>query len=149
MKIRIILPCLMILFILVYCTEQKKSPMEGAWQVVSWQQFSGDSVLWTFPGTFTGGEMKVWSKNHFAFAGRYKKDTTFIDNCGGGTYKLEGTHYEESILYFLHNQPAVGTTIKMLLEVKNDTLIVTWPVDEKWQVVKGKYSVQKSTRLEK
>ena len=138
---------LIILLIVVSCLQQKSLPMEGVWNVVSWENKKGDSLVSKFQRDFTGSEMKIWSKNHFAFVGRYKVDTIFQDNCGGGTFKIEGTHYEESFLYF-PDKSAVGTTIRLLLEIKNDTLIQTWPVDENWQVIKKNYSIQKLTRLE-
>jgi hypothetical protein len=144
---KIMLFCVMILGVIFGCTQQKSNPIEGAWQVVSWQNIAGDSLVWELGVDYIGTEMKIWSKNHFAFAGRYQRDTTFIDNCGGGIYKLHGTHAEENILYF-PDQSVVGTTIKLLYELKNDTLIQTWPADENWQVVKSRYNVQKLIRLE-
>jgi hypothetical protein len=127
-------------------TQKQNHPMEGTWQVVSWQNMAGDSLVWKLGVKYTGTEMKIWSKDHFAFVGRYKQDTTFHDNCGGGTYKLDGTHYEESYLYF-PDQKIVGTKARLLLEIKNDTLIQTWPVDENWKVIKNNYNIQKLTRL--
>jgi hypothetical protein len=141
-----ILFCLMITLIIFGCVPRKRTPVEGTWQVVSWQNMAGDSLVWKLGVDYVGTEMKIWSKDHFAFAGRYKHDTSFIDNSGGGSYTLDGTHCQESYLYF-PDQAIVGTTQRLLLEVKNDTLIQTWPVDEKWQVVKSKYNIQKLTRL--
>jgi hypothetical protein len=131
------------------CTQTEfKPPHEGAWKVVHWIRVTADTLEWEFPVNFKGSEMKVWSKSHFAFAGRYQMDTVFIDNCGGGSYNLDGTHYEESYLYFLNNQVAVGTSQKLLLEVKNDTLIQSWPCDENWQIDKSNYNIQKLVRME-
>ena len=147
----IILFCGMILLIILGCSQKESNPsnpVEGAWQVVSWQNIAGDSLVWELGVDYIGTEMKIWSKSHFAFAGRYKMDTIFIDNCGGGSYKLDGTHCEESYLYFLNPQAVVGTSQKLLLEIKNDTLIQTWPVDENWQVDKSNYNIQKLIRLE-
>jgi len=145
-----ILICGMILLIILGCSQKESNPsnpIEGAWQVVSWQNLAGDSLVWELGVDYIGTEMKIWSKSHFAFSGRYQQDTTFIDNYGGGTYKLDGTHSEENILYF-SNQSGVGTTIKLLYDLKNDTLIQTWPVDENWQVDKSNYNIQKLIRLE-
>ena len=138
---------LMILMIIIDCAAQESTPIEGAWQVVSCQRIVEDSLIYKFLGNIPGSEIKIRSKNHFLYVGRYKIDTTFIDNYGGGTYKIEGNHYEENILYS-SNQNAVGTMIRMLLEIKNDTLIQTWPVDENWQVIKRINHIQKWTRLE-
>ena len=142
-----ILFCLMILMILPGCTPRKTSPMEGAWQVVSWEHLAGDSLMWKFPVNFTGSEIKIWSKGYYNVAGGYKTDTAFVDNCGGGTYKIDGNHYEENVLYF-PDKKVVGTTMRLLLEINNDTLTQTWPVDENWQVIKSEYNIQKLKRLD-
>lgn len=63
--------------------QEGNSLTEGAWQMVSIKSVSGDSVLSTFPGNYTGSEQLIFSKNHFLWVGRYKRDTTFIDNYGG------------------------------------------------------------------
>ena len=67
--------------------------------MVSIKSVSGDSVLTTFPGNYTGSEQLIFSKNHFLWVGRYKRDTTSIDNYGGWTFKLEGNKLEENIKY--------------------------------------------------
>jgi hypothetical protein len=143
---KIIFLSMVILLIIGSCTQQEvKSPMEGPWQVVSWQRIAGDTLIWKLGEKLTGTEMKIWSGNYFNFVGRYKMDTAFLDNYGGGTYKLEGTHYEESYLYFV-DKTMVGTSQRLLLEIKNDTLTQTWPCDANWQIDKSNYNVQKLTR---
>ena len=92
--------------------------------------------------------MKIWTKNHFIFVGLYNLDSTIINSYGGGTYKLEGNRYEENILY--HTYPNfVGKKINMLLEVKNDTLTQTWPVNEDGEIDKHNYEIEKYIRAEK
>ena len=133
---------MIVTLVIVSCAQEEKSPIEGNWQVVSWERIRGDTLAFNLPGTITGSEMKIWSKTHFAFVGRYKSDTIFNDNYGGGTYKLDGNKYEESLSY-----PS-QTTVRLLLEIKNDTVITSWPVDENWQVDRSNYNIQKLTRLE-
>lgn len=147
---KIIFLGLIISLIVGSCTQQeKKSPIEGPWQVVSWQSIAGDTLQWKLGVDYTGNEIKSWSKSHFLFVGRYerKRDTTFIDNYGGGTYKLHGTHCDESYIYF-GVQKMVGTSQRLLLEIKNDTLIQSWPCDENWQIDKSNYNIQKLVRVE-
>ena len=129
------------------CTQQKevKSQNEGAWQVISWQIIAGDTLNAILGKTFTGTEIKIWSETCFNFVGLYKLDTAAYDNYGGGTYKLDGTHYEESYLYF-SEKSMVGTSQKLILEIKNDTLIQTWPCDNNWQIDKSNYNIQKLVR---
>jgi hypothetical protein len=145
---KIILLSLIIALIIGSCTQQEvKFPLEGAWQVVSWQRIAGDTLNAKLGTTFTGTEMKIWSRNCFNFVGRYNLDTAMYDNYGGGTYKLAGTHCEESYLYF-GEKSMIGTSQRLLLEIKNDTLIQTWPCDANWQIDKSNYNVQKLTRKE-
>lgn len=147
---KIIFLSLIISLIIGSCTQHEvKSPIEGPWQVVSWQSIKGDTLQWKLGTEYVGNEIKSWSKSHFLFVGRYesKKDSTFINNYGGGTYKYDGTHYDESYIYFV-DQKIVGTSQRLLLEVKNDTLIQTWPCDENWQINKSNYNVQKLVRVE-
>jgi hypothetical protein len=147
---KIIFLSLIISLVIGSCKQQEvKSPIEGPWQVISWQSIKGDTLQWKLGTEYVGNEIKSWSKSHFLFVGRYehKKDSTFIDNYGGGTYKYDGTHYDESYIYFV-DQKIVGTSQKLLLEVKNDTLIQTWPCDENWQINKSNYNVQKLVRVE-
>jgi hypothetical protein len=138
----------MISLIIGSCTQQKSSQIEGTWQFVSAKGMAGDTVKIQFPSTaLTGSDIKMWSKNHFVFVGRFKRDTTFSNNYGGGTYKLDGNRYEESILYHT-NTSAVGNKVKMLLEIRNDTLIQTYPVDDNGQIKKSGYYVEKYIKLD-
>lgn len=136
------------LFIIVSCApKEAKSSVEGAWQVVSWERFAGDTLQFKLGVSFTGTEMKIWSGDFFNFVGRYDLDTAMYDNYGGGSYKLDGTLCEETYLYF--GEPSmVGTTQRLLFEIKNDTLIQTWPCDVNWQIDKSNYNIQKLTRKE-
>jgi hypothetical protein len=137
---------LIISSIIVSCTQQEvKSPLEGPWQVVSWQRIADDTLMFKLGVGFIGDEIKIWSGNYFNFVGRYKADTTYTDNYGGGAYKLDGIHYEESYLYFV-DQTMVGKSQRLLLEIKNDTLTQTWPCDASWQIDKSNFNIQKLTR---
>lgn len=140
---------LIILGAIFSCTQQKeaKSPIEGAWQVVEWKLTRNDTVIAILGVTFKGTEMKILTANRFNFVGHYDLDTALYDNYGGGTYKLDGTHCEESYLYF-GEKSMVGTTQRLLVEVKNDTLTQTWPCDESWQIDKSNFNIQKLIRVE-
>jgi hypothetical protein len=137
----------MMLIIIAGCTQQKSKLPQGAWQLVYMKSISGDTVQYEFPGNVTGSDIKMWSENHFLAVGRFQEDTTFMDLGVGGTYKLEGNRYEENVQYHTFKN-SVGQNIKMLLELRNDTLIQTWPVDENGQIDKLNYSVEKYIRLD-
>jgi hypothetical protein len=144
MKTKLGLFLVTLILILGFTTSPK--PIEGAWNLVYAQTIDGGKQVWRFPGNSTGSDLKMWTGNHFTFVGRFKTDTTYNDNYGGGTYTLEGTHYLETILYHTITS-AVGTKIKMLIEIKGDSLIQTYPVDDNWKVDKNKYNIEKYVRL--
>jgi len=52
----------------------------------------------------------------------------------------------KTILYHVNKQ-YVGKTIKMLLGIRGDTLIQTWPVDKNGQIDKSNYTIEKYTRI--
>ena len=139
---KILFLSLIISLIIVSCAQQQgvKSPIEGVWQVVSFQQMHGDTVIVQFGKDFTGGEMKIWYGNYFNFVGQYKLGDSIVNNYGGGTYKLDGNRYEENLTY------PDPDTVKLLLDIKNDTITQTWPVDDNGQIIKSNHYIQKLAR---
>jgi hypothetical protein len=134
--------------IIASCSRQEvKSPIEGAWQLISIKNMSGDTLIREFPKTFTGSDIIIFSKSHLLSVGRFKQDTIFIDNYVGAKYTLDGNHFEETLLYFPINE-RVGQIVKQILELKNDTLIKTYPCDDSWEIVKSDYYIEKFVRLE-
>jgi hypothetical protein len=133
---------MVISLIIISCAQQQviNSPLEGVWQVVSFQQMHGDTVVFQFGKDFTGGEMKMWYSNYFNFVGQYKLGDSIVNNYGGGTFKLEGNRYEENLTY------PEKATVKLLLEIKNDTITQTWPVDDNGLIIKSNYYMQKLAR---
>jgi hypothetical protein len=122
--------------------QEKKAPIEGAWKLI-YSKFEGIDL--TFPEHIKGSDIKMWSKEHFTFVGQFKMDTTTIDNYGWGTYKLNGNKYEEHVM--LHgDKPSIGKTFRMILEIRNDTLIQQYSTDENWKLPKN-YSTEKYVRI--
>ena len=69
----------------------------------------------------------MWSGNYFIFVGKYEVDTIELQVWRRGL-TLDGNIYEETIMY--HFDPAYeGTKNKIWLEIKNDTLLHIFPVD--------------------
>jgi len=138
---------LIALFAMMSCNKDEKSKIEGAWQLVYANWKMSDTLVYEFPVNMTGSCIKIWSKGHYAIVGKLKKDTAVINDYSGGKYKLEGNNYEEDILYHVF-QNSVGQKSKSLLEFRNDTLIQTWPVNEKGEVDKNNYNIEKYVRLD-
>ncbi|GEM_PF-4043159 len=123
------------------------SPVEGIWKLTygKWYNWKPDDTLtYQFPGNMDIYHIKIFSNSTFTFIGHYRIDTLTLDNYGGGTYTLKGDRYEENLLYA--GKKIYNKKIKMLSEVRKDTLIQKWPADENWNLVE-KYSIEKYIRL--
>ena len=146
MKTRLL--CCLVIAISMCACQKKSLNIEGAWRQVESQTIKGNSTVIEFPGKTNVDDIKIWSGNHFMFVARIKTDTTVEDMYGVGTFKLEGNKYEEN-LQIINYKPWEGKTIKMLLEMKNDTLIQTFPVDDKGQMDKDWAVIEKYIRRKK
>lgn len=140
--------CLSVISLMIAgCSAGKTSPLEGAWELAYEYEIAGDNVTTIFPGVYTGSEMKMWSESHFCFIGLFEQDTVRTDNYGGGTYTLEGTRYEETVEY--HSAPEyLGRVVRLYLEIKGDTLVQVWPVDDDGRPVPGTHFMEKWVRLD-
>lgn len=134
----------LIVIIIGACTPQKSLEIEGAWRTVYIRGVWNDSLYYSFPDGNSKGQIKVWSKNHFCFTGELKYGT-YSDTYGAGTFKLNGTQYEETLSYCYY-KPYVGQTVKMTLEFKNDTLIQT-SLEDNGKFDKSSYWLEKYVRL--
>ena len=129
-------------FLISGCVQEEKSPIEGAWQMI---YFSVPNIQYTYPDQVEGSQIKIWTAEHFAFAGQFKIDTAITDNFGWGTYTLDGNKYSENVV--LHaSKSNIGQTIRILVEIRNDTLTQSYPADENW-VLPEEYSIEKYTRV--
>ena len=137
---------LMIAFSISAFSQKKSINIEGAWKMVQYQTINGNSVINEFPGKSVKDVIKIWSGNHFMSVGQTKVDTTVSDSYVSGTYKLDGNKYEENVKILFY-KPWEGKTIKMTLEMKNDTLVQTYPVDEKGKMDKDVAWIEKYVRI--
>ena len=144
----ILLCCIIITLGFCSCSKKKNPDIMGAWKFVQYQTIKGDSVFIEFPGKTDMDMTKIWTGNHFMCVGRSKVDTTVSDMYGMGTFKLDGNKYEENVKILFY-KPWEGKTIKMTLEIKNDTLIQTYPVDDNGQMDKNWAWIEKYVRIRK
>lgn len=135
---------LIISAIIVSCTNQQNKFPQGAWKNVQFQSMITDSLGKIVTNNYNLDVVKMWSEKNFSFIGQWKQDTIIRDFYGGGTYNLEGNRYEENVVYhFSHPGKVMKYTLKALLELRNDTLIQTSPVDDNGQINKKRYSIEK------
>lgn len=139
---------LMILLMIGSCKPFKRNLPIGAWQLVYARHMAGDSVITDFPGNIQGAQIKIWSEKNFFFAGSRKilPDTVSEDTYGGGTYKLVDNKYQETVLYHF-NKLAEHKIFNMILEIKDDTLTQTWPVDQNGKIIRANYYIEKYVRI--
>jgi hypothetical protein len=147
MKANLLCLLLITFGISAYC-QKKSQNIEGAWKLVQYQTINGDKAIVNFPGKSDMQTTKIWSGNTCMAVGRIKEDTTVTDMYFLGTYTLKGNKYEETISILFY-KPWEGKTIKMTLEMKNDTLIQTYPVDEKGIMDKDWAWIEKYVRIKK
>jgi len=128
------------------CNQQKSPNIEGAWKLVYTKAVYGDKPYYAFPNIDpTEGQIKMWTKDHVSFTGIIKWDSASSDNFGVGTYKLNGDQYEESYLYCSYRE-FIGKTLKLTLEIKNDTLTQT-TLEKDGKFDKSAYLIEKYVRL--
>jgi len=139
--------CLFFIAFSISAHSQKKSlKIEGAWKMVQSQTIKGNESVIDFPGKVDNDITKIWSGNQCMAVGRTKQDKSVSDMYFLGTFTLIGNRYEENIKILSYTEWE-GKTIKMLLEMKNDTLIQTYPVDDKGQIDKNEAWSEKYVRV--
>jgi len=145
---RVIFLSLIIAMIIGSCTQQeKKSQVEGTWRLV-YAKWNMNKQTFTFPDQISGEQIKMLTKGHMTFIGQYKlpTDTVFRPKYGWATYTLNGNKFEE-IVKFHYVKGAIGMSIRMLMEVRNDTLIQKYSTDENWELPE-KYDTEIYVRLD-
>ena len=128
------------------CSQPQSTKIEGAWKLVYVIGIDGNKPYYSFSGTdTTEGQIRIWSKDHFSFAGILKYDTLHSDSFGGGTYKLDGNKYEENYMY--NNYVVqIGKKFKSLLEIRNDTLFIINSIDDNWNLPE-RYTIEKYVKM--
>ena len=144
---KVIISGLVIAFLIGGCVQEKKSPNEGIWKLTygKWLEWNpNDTLTYQYPGNISIYHIKIYSNGNFTFVGHFSVDTLVHDNYGGGTFTLDGERYEENVLYA--GKAIFSRKIKMIQEIKGDTLIQKWPADENW-ILAEKHNIEKYIRL--
>jgi hypothetical protein len=134
------------LLILIGCKQEPVNPIEGAWNLIYVKTIANDSVVSQFPLTYQGSDIKIWTKENWSFVASFKQDTITWEGYGGGNYTMNGNIYMEYIV-FHSDKNLIGQKLRMLMTVKNDTLIQIWPVDEEGTINKSDCTVERYARL--
>lgn len=151
MKTKFIFFYLIIFLITESCIKPKELPIQGAWKWISYEYFVGDSLVWSATDKSPKNKgIKMWSNDYFVAVYRIEADTAFDYSYSGGTYSREGMKYEETVLYhdMINIPEMVGVKEMMRLEITNDTLIQTYPVDENGKLLKHHTIIEKYVKLD-
>jgi hypothetical protein len=137
---------LFIVLIIGNCAQEKKSPIVGAWQMISGTYTTPDTVI-NFPVSNNAKHMKIIGEKYFSTVWQdttIDKSDWWYAGFNGGTYTFADGIYTEEEIYFM-SPSNIGTKPAFKAEIKNDTLVLTYifekPRDgysnvEKWQRLK-------------
>jgi len=127
--------------------EQKQPEIIGAWNLVSTKSIENGETWVDIPKKNPGDAIKIWSSSHYSATGKAVLNNEEINYHSGGTYTLVGNKYTENVKYH-HYQEYRNESINMTIEIKNDTLVQTYPVDADGNFDKNNYTVEKYVRLD-
>lgn len=127
MRTRIILPLLLACGVVAGYAQSPKSPLEGTWELISSKIFADGKEIASLPGTFTGQQLKIYSKGYSAFVRHFKGEAGEHDNFGGGTYSLTGETYVENRLFHAAKE-RVGKSVHYILVINGDTMTISGPL---------------------
>lgn len=152
-KIILVIPRTLGLLIIVLsllatsCTKplEQKKPIEGAWKMIHLKFISDGAVVFEFPGNTTMDQVKMWTATNFMFVGKYSMDTISENNFGRGTYTMDSMYVEHVDIM---NGDFVDLTYRMTMEISNDTLTQTWPLDENGNIDENNVNVEVYVRLD-
>jgi len=143
---KVVFLALIIWLVIAACGKQGTGIPQGTWKMVQMQMIEGGRVTNYFSDRYTVSQIKMWSDNHFMFVGKYKVDTVTTYRYGVGTFTLNGNLYEENILYHF-NESYEGQKNKIWLQIRNDTLLHIFPVNDNGQPNQTRHWVEKYVRL--
>ena len=133
------------LILVVFCLVAFQPPvkkLEGTWKMVSFKSVNNGSISY-----YQGEQLKTWTKNHVLFVGKFHFNGEERYNYGSATYSIDGTHYTENFFHMVSGANE-GKAVKVLLEIKGDTLYQTFPINEDWTYDKNNYRLEKYVRAE-
>lgn len=93
------------------------TPIKGSWKMVRYQYGKDPMKNMTDPYV----SYKTFTGTHWTGAG-YNKDTKEITGSCGGTYKLKGNQYDETIEYYSWDPKVAGKTFHFVMTIENDML---------------------------
>lgn len=100
--------------------------LQGTWQMVSYKVVNNGESNY-----LDGEQLKTWTKDHVLFVGKFHVNGGDRYNYGSATYSIDGTHYTENFIHMVSGANE-GKAVKVLLEIKGDTLYQVYPIKDDW-----------------
>jgi len=116
--------------------------IQGTWKMLSYKVVNNGETNY-----LDGEQLKTWTKNHVLFVGKFHVNGEDKYNYGSATYSIDGTHYTENFIHMVDGATE-GKAVKVLLEIKGDTLYQIFPVKDDWTYDKNNYRQEKYVRAE-
>lgn len=133
------------LIFIVFCIMAFQPPVkkiQGTWRMISYKVVDDGAARY-----LQGEQLKTWTKNHVLFVGKFHVNGEDRYNYGSATYSISGTHYTENFIHMVSGANE-GKAVKVLLEIKGDTLYQTFPIKDDWTYDKNNYRQEKYVRAE-
>lgn len=115
------------------CKAQKRSTIEGTWDLLSAKGYHHDGTKYFLKKDKSNHFIKMIYDNHVLFAGQFVSagDTTI--SYGGGTYIFKNNIYTENTVYQAAKE-LIGDTLSFEVTLNKDTLIQKGPINKgiKW-----------------
>lgn len=131
--------------LIVFCLMAFQPPVkkfQGTWRMISYKVVDDGAARY-----LQGEQLKTWTKNYVLFVGKFHVNGEDKYNYGSATYSISGTHYTENFIHMVSSANE-GKAVKVLLEIKGDTLYQTFPIKDDWTYDKNNYRQEKYVRAE-
>lgn len=136
----------MALYCLNATSQIQKSDLQGAWRLVAFQEIEDGKVITYFPGKQNIEQIKIWSGNQYMFVGQRTKSKKTRDDYGLGTFKMIEDKYEEYLTIFSYKH-LENKTLRLKMEIKNDTLIQTFFLNDKFEIDNNTKYIEKYIKI--
>lgn len=123
---KIVFLSMIILLIIGSYAQERKSPIEGSWRLVSGKMVTQDTV-YNYPVSVNGNHMKIIGEKYFSTIWQdttINKSDLWYAGFNGGTYTFENGIYTETYMHFTFLS-SIGNKFELKVEFKNDTLVLT------------------------
>jgi len=130
MSAKTIIPLLLLITLLLGCSEKCKNQYDGSWKLIEAKWSANDSVYYQYPGNITSMDGSwILTDTHSIYLMKYviEGDSTVIVDYSKSSITIANNILTET--YLVSNEKKLeGQTLTFNVEVKGDTLIFKGPL---------------------